>query len=53
MNGIFQAEEISGGNYNLKDFYKVRIGSVSDAIFETETSKIQIGEIWLKRIPYW
>ncbi|WP_405610156.1 hypothetical protein [Polaribacter sp. Asnod1-A03] len=45
MSGIFQAREIIGGNYDIKDIYKVRIGSITDAIFKTETSTIQIGEI--------
>ena len=45
INGIFQAEEIYGGDYNLKDLYKVKIGGISNVKLETETSKIQIGEI--------
>ena len=45
MNGIFQAEKIYGGNYELKDIRKVRIGSIEKVILKTETSKIQIGEI--------
>ncbi|WP_165731510.1 hypothetical protein [Polaribacter sp. 20A6] len=48
MSGIFQAEEVSGGNYTLKDIHKVRIGSISNAILKTETSKIQIGELGKK-----
>lgn len=48
MSGIFQAEAISGGNYDLKDIYKVKIGSFSNAQLITETSKIQIGEIGKK-----
>jgi len=45
MHGIFQAEQISGGNYNLKDIHKVKIGVISSVKLETETSRIQIGEI--------
>ena len=45
MNGIFQAEEVYGGSYDLKDFYKVRIGSVENVILKTESLKGQIGEI--------
>ena len=48
MSGIFQAEEVFGGNYTLKDIHKVRIGSISNAILKTETSKIQIGELGKK-----
>ena len=45
MNGFFQAEEIKGGLYSLKDVYPAKIGLISNAILETETSSIQIGEI--------
>ena len=45
MSGIFQAEEISGGNYDFKDIYKVRIGSILNSSLNTETSRIQIGEV--------
>jgi len=44
-SGIFQSEKVVGGNYFFKDVTKVSIGSISDAKLDTETSKIQIGEI--------
>ncbi len=44
-SGIFQSEKVVGGNYFFKDVTKVAIGSISDAKLNTETSKIQIGEI--------
>ena len=45
VNGIFQSEEIIGGSYTLKDLKKVLIGAISDTELETETSKIEIGEV--------
>jgi hypothetical protein len=45
MNGFFQAEEIKGGTYDLKDVYPAKIGLISNAKLKTETSGIQIGEI--------
>ena len=45
MNGFFQAEEINGGTYNLKDVYPTKIGVIFNAKLETETSNLQIGEI--------
>ena len=44
-SGIFQSEKVEGGNYFFKDVTKVSIGSISDAKLDTETSKIQIGEV--------
>ncbi|MFY0628809.1 MAG: hypothetical protein JXR05_00430 [Flavobacteriaceae bacterium] len=43
--GVFETEEIEGGDYTFKDVSKALIGSVSNAKIDTETSKIQIGEI--------
>ncbi|TXD53483.1 MULTISPECIES: hypothetical protein [unclassified Polaribacter] len=45
MNGFFQAEEIKAGAYSLKDVHPTKIGSISNAKLETETSSIEIGEI--------
>ncbi len=44
-NGVFEAEEITGGSYNFKDVSKTLIGSVSNSKISTETSKIEVGEI--------
>lgn len=44
-SGIFQSEKVAGGTFFFKDVTKVRIGSTSDVKFETETSRVQIGEI--------
>ena len=44
-SGIFQSEKVTGGDYFFKDVTKVSIGSISDLKLDTETSKIQIGEI--------
>ncbi|MBL4606142.1 MAG: hypothetical protein JKY02_10915 [Flavobacteriaceae bacterium] len=43
--GIFQSKKVVGGTYFFKDVNKVSIGSISDVKLDTETSKIQIGEI--------
>lgn len=48
INGIFQAEEISGGNFDVKDLRKVRIGAINQVKLRSETSKIQIGEVGKK-----
>lgn len=48
MSGIFQAEKLVGGYYNLKNLSKVKLGEVSDIELETENSKIQFGEIGKK-----
>jgi hypothetical protein len=45
INGFFQAEEINGGTYNLKDVYPTKIGLISNTELNSESSRIQIGEI--------
>jgi hypothetical protein len=44
-NGIFQAEELAGGDYNFKDVNKLLLGKVSNLKLNAEACKIQIGEI--------
>lgn len=45
INGTFQAKNLKGGEFNLKDVGKVAIGSISDTKIDSEASNIQIGEI--------
>lgn len=44
-NGILQAYKMSNTSLNLRDMNKVVLGSFSNSILESETSKIQIGEV--------
>lgn len=45
MSGFFQAEEIIGGSYELKNVYPFKIGSISNANISSETSELKIGEV--------
>lgn len=44
-NASLKVEEIESGSYNLKDVSNCLLGSIKTVIFESETSKIEIGEI--------
>ena len=44
-SGIFQSEKVVGGTYFFKDVSKVKIGSISNTKIDSETSKLQFGEI--------
>ncbi|UAM98086.1 hypothetical protein K8354_17685 [Polaribacter litorisediminis] len=45
ISGFFQAEEIAGGNYKLKNVYPAKIGFISNAKIDLETCRLKIGEI--------
>lgn len=44
-NGILETIEIKNSRIDLRDMYKIKIGSISNSKIKSETSKIKIGEI--------
>ncbi|NJN50361.1 MAG: hypothetical protein HC798_04505, partial [Polaribacter sp.] len=44
-NGVFQAYSFNNAKLQFRDMGKIVFGSLSNSEFQTETSKIQIGEI--------